>query len=200
VRLGVLLYELLTGTTHFDKNRLAQVAYDELIRIFREEEPPKPSTRLSRSTESLPVIAAQRKTEPARLSRMFRGDLDWITMKALEKDRTRRYETDWRATSKTVEFPGMRRRPLKHAATRPVVSPRPNRNESHATAQSGRTGGPSPQSVANTAWQDGAAPCRTRLIGFRQMREMQNATTGNAPRRLHGAAKTQKNISPQYFP
>jgi eukaryotic-like serine/threonine-protein kinase len=91
--LGVLLYELLTGTTPFDKKRLAQVAYDELIRIFREEEPPKPSTRLSRSTESLPAIAAQRKTEPARLSRMFRGDLDWITMKALEKDRTRRYET-----------------------------------------------------------------------------------------------------------
>src|SRR5580704_1127967 len=91
--LGVLLYELLTGTTPFDKKRLAQIAYDELIRIFREEEPPKPSTRLSRSTDSLPAIAAQRKTEPARLSKMFRGDLDWITMKALEKDRTRRYET-----------------------------------------------------------------------------------------------------------
>jgi eukaryotic-like serine/threonine-protein kinase len=91
--LGVLLYELLTGTTPFDKKRLSQAAYNELIRIIRDEEPPKPSTRLSRSTESLSAVAAQRKTEPARLSRIVRGDLDWITMKALEKDRTRRYET-----------------------------------------------------------------------------------------------------------
>lgn len=91
--LGVLLYELLTGTTPFDRKRLSQVAYDELIRIIRDEEPPRPSTRLSRSTETLSAVAAQRRTEPARLSRMFRGDLDWITMKAMEKDRTRRYET-----------------------------------------------------------------------------------------------------------
>jgi eukaryotic-like serine/threonine-protein kinase len=91
--LGVVLYELLTGSTPFDRKRLAQAAYDELIRIIRDEEPPRPSTRLSRSTETLSAVAAQRKTEPARLSRMFRGDLDWITMKALEKDRTRRYET-----------------------------------------------------------------------------------------------------------
>jgi eukaryotic-like serine/threonine-protein kinase len=91
--LGVLLYELLTGSTPFDRKRLAQAAYDELIRIIRDEEPPRPSTRLSRSTETLTAVAAQRKTEPARLSRMFRGDLDWITMKAIEKDRTRRYET-----------------------------------------------------------------------------------------------------------
>jgi eukaryotic-like serine/threonine-protein kinase len=91
--LGVLLYELLTGTTPFDRKRLSQVAYDELIRIIRDEEPSRPSTRLSRSTETLSAVAAQRRTEPARLSRMFRGDLDWITMKALEKDRTRRYET-----------------------------------------------------------------------------------------------------------
>jgi serine/threonine protein kinase len=91
--LGVLLYELLTGTTPFDRKRLSQAAYDELIRIIRDEEPPRPSTRLSHSTETLSVVAAQRRTEAARLSRMFRGDLDWITMKALEKDRTRRYET-----------------------------------------------------------------------------------------------------------
>jgi serine/threonine protein kinase len=91
--LGVLLYELLAGTTPFDRKRLAQAAYDELIRIIRDEEPERPSTRLSHSTETLSAVAAQRKTEPARLSRMFRGDLDWITMKALEKDRTRRYET-----------------------------------------------------------------------------------------------------------
>jgi hypothetical protein len=91
--LGVLLYELLTGTTPFDKKRLAQAAYDELLKIIREEEPPKPSVRLSQSTDSLPSIAASRKTEPAKLSKMFHGDVDWIAMKALEKDRTRRYET-----------------------------------------------------------------------------------------------------------
>ena len=91
--LGVLLYELLTGSTPFDKRRLAKAAYDELLKIIREEEPPKPSLRLSQSGDSLPSIAAQRKTEPARLSKMFHGDVDWIAMKALEKDRTRRYET-----------------------------------------------------------------------------------------------------------
>jgi WD40 repeat protein/serine/threonine protein kinase len=91
--LGVMMYELLTGTTPFDKKRVAKAAYDELIRMIREEEPPKPSTRLSQSTASLPAIAEHRRTEPARLSKMFRGDLDWITMKALEKDRTRRYES-----------------------------------------------------------------------------------------------------------
>jgi serine/threonine protein kinase len=91
--LGVLFYELLTGTTPLDKRRVAQAAYDELLKIIREDEPPKPSLRLSQSGDALPSIAAQRKTEPAKLSKMFSGDLDWITMKALEKDRTRRYET-----------------------------------------------------------------------------------------------------------
>jgi serine/threonine protein kinase len=90
--LGVLLYELLTGVTPLDKKRLAQAAYDEIRRMIREEEPPKPSTRLS-ATESIASIAAQRRTEPAKLSKLIRGDLDWITMKALEKDRTRRYES-----------------------------------------------------------------------------------------------------------
>ncbi len=91
--LGVLLYELLTGTTPFDRKRLQSAALDEAIHILREEEPPKPSTRLSASGERLPSIAARRKTEPAKLSRLVRGELDWIVMKALEKDRTRRYET-----------------------------------------------------------------------------------------------------------
>ena len=91
--LGVLLYELLTGTTPLDHKRLKQAAHAEMLRMIRDEEPPKPSTRLSESNESLASLAAQRRTEPARLTKAVRGELDWIVMKALEKDRTRRYET-----------------------------------------------------------------------------------------------------------
>jgi serine/threonine protein kinase len=91
--LGVLLYELLTGTTPFDHKRFATAAYDEIRRIIREEDPPRPSTRLSTLGETLSVVSARRKTEPAKLSALVNGDLDWIVMKALEKDRNRRYET-----------------------------------------------------------------------------------------------------------
>jgi eukaryotic-like serine/threonine-protein kinase len=91
--LGVLLYELLTGTTPFDKTRLQAAAFDEVRRIIREEEPQKPSTRLSSLGATLPSVSAQRKMEPRKLSQLVRGDLDWIVMKALEKDRSRRYET-----------------------------------------------------------------------------------------------------------
>src|SRR5713226_7076623 len=134
--LGVLLYELLTGTTPFDKERLRTVAYDEMRRIILEEEPPKPSTRISTLgksarvagaesskprydlqsrgfpsfspghpsspqagptadpiTTNLATIAAKRRSDPQRLSKLFRGELDWIVMKCLEKDRNRRYET-----------------------------------------------------------------------------------------------------------
>ncbi len=90
--LGVLLYELLTGATPFDSKTLRAAAYAEVQRIIREVEPPKPSTRLSQSA-TLRHVAAQRGTEPARLSALVRGDLDWVVMKALEKDRSRRYET-----------------------------------------------------------------------------------------------------------
>jgi serine/threonine protein kinase/tetratricopeptide (TPR) repeat protein len=91
--LAVLLYELLTGTTPFQRNRLRQVAFDEMLRIIREEEPQKPSTRLSESKDALTSISALRHTEPAKLTRLMRGDLDWIVMKCLQKDRNRRYET-----------------------------------------------------------------------------------------------------------
>ena len=90
--LGVLLYELLTGTTPLEHKRVKEVALLEMLRLVREEEPPKPSTRLS-TTEGLPSIAANRSSEPKQLSGLVKGELDWIVMKALEKDRNRRYET-----------------------------------------------------------------------------------------------------------
>jgi len=90
--LGVLLYELLTGETPVDRKRLLTAAFDEMLRIIREEEPPRPSLRLS-SSDSLPTIAANRHIEPKKLSTLVRGELDWIVMKSLEKDRTRRYDT-----------------------------------------------------------------------------------------------------------
>src|SRR5216683_6023198 len=90
--LGVLLYELLTGTTPLERKRFKEVAFLEVLRLIREEESPKPSTRLS-TTEGLPSIAANRGLEPKKLSGLVRGELDWIVMKTLEKDRNRRYET-----------------------------------------------------------------------------------------------------------
>ena len=91
--LGVLLYELLTGTTPFDKERLRTVGYDEIRRIIREEEPPRPSTRISTLGQAATTASAQRRSDPRRLSQLCRGELDWIVMKALEKDRNRRYES-----------------------------------------------------------------------------------------------------------
>ena len=127
--LGVLLYELLTGTTPFDSNMLRQAGYGEIQRIIREVEPPKPSTRLSSlatepgaqatgsapsrsGSSSLAEIAKHRRTDPSALSRLIRGDLDWIVMKALEKDRTRRYETA-KELAKDVEH---------HLANEPVLA------------------------------------------------------------------------------
>ncbi len=90
--LGAVLYELLAGDIPFDKQRLRSAGFDELLRIIREEEPPRPSTKLS-SSDALPSVAANRNIEPAKLNALVRGELDWIVMKALEKDRARRYET-----------------------------------------------------------------------------------------------------------
>jgi serine/threonine protein kinase/WD40 repeat protein len=91
--LGVLLYELLTGTTPLNKERLEGVAFLEMLRLIREEEPPRPSTRLSESGEALTAYAVYRKTETQKLPKLVKGELDWIAMKALEKDRGRRYPT-----------------------------------------------------------------------------------------------------------
>jgi serine/threonine protein kinase/tetratricopeptide (TPR) repeat protein len=91
--LGVLLYELLTGSTPLTRQRLQEAALLEVLRVIREEEPPRPSTRLSESKDTLSSISAQRQTDPAKLMRLVKGELDWIVMKALEKDRSRRYET-----------------------------------------------------------------------------------------------------------
>src|SRR5439155_22511352 len=91
--LGVLLYELLTGSTPLSRQRVKAAAYAEVLRMIKEDEPPKPSTRLSDSGEALASISALRKTGPAKLTKLVRGELDWIVMKCLEKDRNRRYET-----------------------------------------------------------------------------------------------------------
>jgi tetratricopeptide (TPR) repeat protein/tRNA A-37 threonylcarbamoyl transferase component Bud32 len=108
--LGVLLYELLTGTTPLDRRRLKSAALTEMLRLIREEEPPRPSTRLTESKETLAAVAAHRRTEPGRLAKELRGELDWIVMRCLEKDRTRRYETA-NALARDVE---------RHLADEPV--------------------------------------------------------------------------------
>jgi serine/threonine protein kinase/tetratricopeptide (TPR) repeat protein len=90
--LGVLLYELLTGSPPFTRKQLEKAGMVEMLRVIREEEPTKPSAKLS-TAEGLPTLAANRGTEPAKLTKLVKGELDWIVMKALEKDRSRRYET-----------------------------------------------------------------------------------------------------------
>ena len=105
----MLLYELLTGTTPFDQERFEQAAFDEMRRIIREEEPPRPSTRLStlgRDADDRLGQAADRAA--ASCGRSLRGELDWIVMKALEKDRDRRYETANGFAARRAALPGRR--------------------------------------------------------------------------------------------
>jgi serine/threonine protein kinase/WD40 repeat protein len=91
--LGVLLYELLTGATPFDKEWMRTAGYDEIRRILREEEPAKPSTRLSTLGQAACAVSTNRRSDLKHLRRLLRGELDWVVMKALEKDRNRRYDS-----------------------------------------------------------------------------------------------------------
>ncbi len=90
--LGVILYELLTGTTPLTREVVKKAAFDEMLKLIREQDAPTPSSRLS-SSDSLPSVSANRQTEPTRLGRFVKGELDWIVLKALSKERNRRYET-----------------------------------------------------------------------------------------------------------
>jgi eukaryotic-like serine/threonine-protein kinase len=90
--LGVILYEILTGTTPLTRETFKQAALDEMLRLIREQDSPPPSSRLS-ATDARPAVAANRHTDPAKLSRFVKGELDWIVMKALAKERDRRYQT-----------------------------------------------------------------------------------------------------------
>lgn len=134
--LGVLLYELLTGAPPFTADQLNKAGWVEMQRIIREVEPVKPSTRVNTLGETLPTIAALRRVEPKKLSLLLRGDLDWISMKCLEKDRARRYGT---ATDLAADV-------QRHLAGEPVVAAPPGlryrirkfvkRNRGHVIAAS----------------------------------------------------------------
>lgn len=108
--LGVLLYELLTGETPFDTTALLSAGYGEVQRIIREQTPPRPSVRLSTIGRALSV-AALRRTEPSRLGATVRGELDWIVMKALEKDRARRYDTPGAMSADVLRY--LRHEPIE---------------------------------------------------------------------------------------
>jgi serine/threonine protein kinase/tetratricopeptide (TPR) repeat protein len=115
--LGVLLYELLTGRTPFDTKTLLDSGFDHMLRIIREEEPPRPSNRLSTlQAAEMTTVALARQSEPPRLIHAIRGDLDWIAMKCLEKDRTRRYET---ASALAADI-------LRHLENEPIVARPPS--------------------------------------------------------------------------
>jgi serine/threonine protein kinase len=113
--LGVLAYELLTGALPFDSDRLVKAGLGEIQRIIREEEPPRPSLRFSTLGAALAAIASHRGAEPARLSKLLAGELDWIVMRAMEKDRRRRYDT---ATDLAADF-------TRHLTGEPVMAAPP---------------------------------------------------------------------------
>jgi eukaryotic-like serine/threonine-protein kinase len=113
--LGLMLYELLVGALPFDREALRQAGLEEMRHTIREKDGPRPSTRVTQLGVSAAEVAARRGTQPDRLARLLRGDLDWITMKALEKDRTRRYAT---ANALALDV-------RRHLADEPVLAGRP---------------------------------------------------------------------------
>ena len=116
--LGVVLYELLSGAAPFGAERFREAAFDAALKMIREEEPPRPSTQVSQLGETAAEVAAQRSTEIRKLARTMSGDLDWIVMMALEKDRTRRYDT---ANGLALDVG-------RYLANEPVSAARPSRS------------------------------------------------------------------------
>src|SRR5262249_37726058 len=102
--LGVVLYELLTGSAPFDEPTFRQAPFDEVRRIIREQEPPRPSSRLSALGETATSVFADRRTDPRKLHRSLRGELDWIVMKCLERGRSRRYETAYGLAADLIRY------------------------------------------------------------------------------------------------
>ena len=119
---GVLLYELLVGATPFDSGALRCRGYDEICQVIRESDPPTPSKRLSALGEAVTDISQHRHVEPAALRKLLHGDLDWIVMRCLEKDRTRRYETVYGLLQDVKRYLGDE--PVHAARRAPVIGSR----------------------------------------------------------------------------
>ena len=151
--LGVLLYELLTGSTPFDCDTFRRAAIGEVQRIIREVDPPSPSTRLSELGATLSTISSNRQADVRKLTHALRGELDWIVMKALEKDRTRRYET---ANDFAADV-------MRRLANQPVEACPPSRAVSPPEVRAAQSGPDRGAGTGRRAW--GGARCRRGLAG-----------------------------------